>query len=112
MDQITQIKQKLDIVSLVGSYVSLKKSGSSYKGLCPFHSEKSPSFMVSPELQIFKCFGCSASGDIFEFVQKIEGVDFHTALEQLAEKAGVKLERQQIDPDAKFKKELYAVNEL
>jgi len=62
MDQISQIKQKLDIVTLVGTYVSLKKSGNSYKGLCPFHSEKSPSFMVSPELQIFKCFGCFPTG--------------------------------------------------
>lgn len=112
MDQISQIKQKLDIVTLVGTYVSLKKSGNSYKGLCPFHSEKSPSFMVSPELQIFKCFGCDSAGDIFEFVQKIEGIDFHTALEQLAEKAGVKLEREKIDPDAKLKKQLYWANEM
>ncbi len=91
MTEIEEIKQKLDIVDVVGQYVQLKKSGKNYKGLCPFHGEKTPSFMVNQELQIFKCFGCNEGGDIFSFVQKIEGYDFRQALEILAERAGVKL---------------------
>ncbi len=112
MDQISQIKQKLDVVDVVGSYISLKKAGRNYRAICPFHSEKTPSFMVSPELQIYKCFGCGASGDIFNFVQQIEGVDFPAALEQLAEKAGVKLEKYDYDPEAVLKKQIYFINEL
>jgi DNA primase len=112
MDQVSQIKQKLDVVDVVGSYVSLKKAGRNYRGICPFHSEKTPSFMVSPELQIFKCFGCGAAGDIFNFIEQIEGVDFPTALEQLAEKAGVKLEKSDYDPQNAIKKQIYFINEL
>ncbi len=112
MDNISEIKQKIDIVDLVGSYVQLKKTGRSYKGLCPFHSEGTPSFMVSQELQIYKCFGCGESGDIFKFVEKVEGVDFSSALEQLAQKAGVKLDRAEIDPQAQKKKRLYYINQL
>ena len=91
MTEIEEIKQKLDIVDIVGQYVSLKKSGKNYKGLCPFHGEKTPSFMVNQELQIFKCFGCSEAGDLISFVEKMEGYDFRQALETLAERAGVKL---------------------
>ena len=112
MDQISQIKQKLDIVDVVGSYISLKKAGRNYRGICPFHAEKTPSFMVSPELQIYKCFGCNASGDIFKFVEQIEGVEFPSALEKLAEKAGVVLEKHDYDPQAGLKKQIYFINEL
>ena len=91
MTEIDEIKQKLDIVDVVGQYVSLKKSGKNYKGLCPFHGEKTPSFMVNQELQIYKCFGCNEGGDIFSFVEKMEGYDFRQALETLAERAGIKL---------------------
>ncbi|HSX39442.1 MAG TPA: DNA primase, partial [Candidatus Saccharimonadales bacterium] len=106
-------KQKLDIVDVVGNYVTLKKSGRNYKGLCPFHSEDSPSFMVSQELQIFKCFGCGEAGDIFAFIEKIEGVDFPQALETLADKAGVKLEKRSYNStlDAQ-KKVIYEINHL
>lgn len=92
-DTINEIKQKLSIVDLVGRYVDLKKAGNNYKGLCPFHAENTPSFMVSPELQICKCFGCGEGGDIFAFFQKVEGVDFGTALERLGEMAGVEVKK-------------------
>jgi len=91
MDQVEEVKSKTDIVSLISDYVELKKAGRNFKGLCPFHGEKTPSFMVSPELQIFKCFGCGESGDAISFLQKHEGMEFPEALKFLAEKSGVKL---------------------
>jgi DNA primase len=91
MDQVDEVKQKSDITQVVGSYVDLKKAGRNYKGLCPFHQEKTPSFMVSPELQIFKCFGCGESGDVIAFLQKYEHMDFYEALKFLADKVGIKL---------------------
>ncbi|MBI4091440.1 DNA primase, partial [candidate division WWE3 bacterium] len=87
-----EIKNRLSIVEFVSSYVSLTKSGKNYKGLCPFHQEKTPSFMVSPELQIFKCFACGKAGDVFTFLMEIEGLDFVAAVKRLADKAGVKIE--------------------
>src|SRR3989344_5365190 len=112
MDQISEVKQKADIVEVIGNYVTLTKAGRNYKGLCPFHSEKTPSFMVSQELQLYKCFGCGQGGDVFAFLQNIEGIDFAQALEQLAEKTGVKLERAQYDPEAGRKKLLFEINHL
>ena len=92
-NQIGEVKAKTDIVSVIGEYVDLKKAGRNFKGNCPFHSEKTPSFIVSPELQMYKCFGCSAAGDVFTFLQEYEGLEFGEALQQLAERAGVKLEK-------------------
>jgi len=113
MDQVEEIKQKLDIVDVINSYVGLKKSGRNYKALCPFHGEKTPSFMVSQELQIYKCFGCGAAGDIFNFVEAIEGVDFPRALEILADRAGVKLVKSEAyDAQSQIKKQIYEINEL
>ena len=93
MDQISEIKQKIDVVDLISSYLTLKKAGRNYRACCPFHKEKTPSFMVSPEKQIWYCFGCNQGGDIFTFVEKIEGMDFSGAIKVLADKAGVILER-------------------
>ncbi len=92
-EQIDLIKQKLDIASIVQSYVpTLKHTGRNWFGLCPFHSEKSPSFSVNPEIGIYKCFGCGEGGDVISFLQKVEGLEFREALRLAAEKAGVKLE--------------------
>lgn len=91
MDQVAEIKQKTDIVDVIGSFIPLKKAGRNYKANCPFHGEKTPSFMVSPELQIYKCFGCGANGDTFTFLENYEKMEFAEALEYLAQKAGVTL---------------------
>ncbi len=90
---VEQIKAKLSINEVVGQYVQLKKAGRNYTAKCPFHTERTPSFFVSPERGTYMCFGCGKKGDAFSFVQEIEGVDFPTALRQLAEKAGITLER-------------------
>jgi len=111
-DQIQEIKSKIDIVDFISGFVPLKKAGKNYKALCPFHKEKTPSFMVSPELQIFKCFGCGRGGDVYAFLQEIEGVEFGEALRMLAEKAGVKLERQQPSPQEEKRQEILAINHL
>ena len=91
MDPIDQIKQKIDIADLIGDYITLKKTGANFKGLCPFHGEKTPSFVVSPERQVWHCFGCQKGGDHFTFIEEIEGIGFSESLKLLADKAGVKL---------------------
>ena len=92
MDAKELIKSKVDIADLISGYLVLKSSGvGSFKGLCPFHAERTPSFHVSKERQIFKCFGCDKGGDIFTFLMEMEGIDFSEALKQLAEKSGVEL---------------------
>jgi len=88
---VEEIKSRLDIVELVSDYVAIKRAGQNFKGLCPFHSEKTPSFTVNMPKQIFHCFGCGAGGDIFGFVMRYEGLTFPEALELLAKKAGVEL---------------------
>jgi len=111
MDQIDEIKKRIDIVDLLSSYLTLKKAGRNFKALCPFHSEKTPSFMVSPEKQIYYCFGCNRGGDIFKFVQEIERVDFSASLKILADKAGVILRN--YEPKVKQEKDRYFnLNEL
>lgn len=110
-DQIAEVKLKTDIVSLIGERLELKKAGRNFKALCPFHSEKTPSFMVSPELQIFKCFGCGASGDCYAFLEQYEGMEFGEALRYLAEKAGVKLEPR-VGQTAGEKEKIYTINNL
>lgn len=88
---VQQIKDKINIVDIVGQYVTLRRAGRTYTGKCPFHKERTPSFHVSPERGTYKCFGCGEGGDVFSFLQKIDGTDFPTVLKQLAEKAGVTL---------------------
>jgi DNA primase len=109
--QVDEVKAKIDIVSLIGERVDLKKAGRNFKALCPFHSEKTPSFMVSPELQMFKCFGCDLGGDVFTFLQQYEGMDFYETLKLLADRAGVELSPRK--PGFVSRKEkLYQVNTL
>jgi len=88
---LDEIRNRLEIVELISEYVSLKPSGKGYKGLCPFHQEKTPSFMVDSERQIFHCFGCGEGGNIFTFIMKMEKVKFPEAVKILADKAGIAL---------------------
>ena len=88
---IEQVRQNNDVVDVISQYVHLTRKGRNYFGLCPFHNEKSPSFSVSPDRQIFHCFGCGVGGNVYSFLMKIEGIGFKEAVEQLAEKANIQL---------------------
>jgi len=107
---LEDIKSRLDIIEVLSDYIELKKSGQNYKATCPFHSEKTPSLMVSPAKQIFHCFGCGAGGDIFGFVMKYENLTFQESIKTLAKKAGIKLSGYRFESGSTEKKEkLYAV---
>lgn len=105
-----EVRGAADIVEVVEDYVKLKRSGRSWKGLCPFHDERTPSFHVTPDLDIYKCFGCGASGDVFNFVMEIEGVGFVEAMRSLADRFGVSLpeeDDQEFDEDHHLREGIY-----
>lgn len=108
MDDVTLIKEKINIVDLISEYLPLKKAGVNFKTSCPFHSEKTASFVVSPERQIWHCFGCQKGGDMFTFLEDKEGMEFKEALEFLAKKAGVVLQKSGGQKDSKDR--LFEVN--
>lgn len=110
MDAKDEIKSRVDIVDYISTYVRLKKAGKNWQGLCPFHNEKTPSFNVSRDPAIFKCFGCGAGGDVFSFVMRIEGLTFREALERLAEKTGVALPDRPTGPSADKKERARAMH--
>lgn len=112
---IDEIKNKNDIVDVISQYVVLKRSGRNFFGLCPFHKEKSPSFSVSPDKQIFHCFGCGVGGNVIHFVSKIENLSFRETIEMLAEKSGVELPTIEGEVDTKLlqlKSKVYEINQL
>lgn len=111
---IDEVRQTNDIVDIISQYVRLKRSGRNYFGLCPFHNEKSPSFSVSPDKQIFHCFGCGAGGNVFTFLTKIEGINFIEAVQMLAERANIQLPTLENSGDSArelLKAKVYKVNE-
>ena len=108
---LQELAERNDIVDVVGSYVLLtKKSGSNLFGLCPFHSEKTPSFSVSPDKQIYHCFGCGKGGSVISFIMEIENLSFPEAVAFLANRAGMQLPEQADDPGAKKRQRLLALN--
>ncbi|MBN2406299.1 MAG: DNA primase [Elusimicrobia bacterium] len=100
-DKINRIRESVDIVSTIEEYFPLKRAGVNYKALCPFHQEKTPSFVVSPEKQIFHCFGCGESGNVFNFLMKMEGLDFIDSVKRLAARTGIQLD---FEKDEKYEK--------
>jgi DNA primase len=114
MDFAQQLKSQIDISSVIGEYVRLRRFGNRYSGLCPFHNEKTPSFSVYTDHQFFKCFGCDAKGDVFNFVMRIEGLTFWEALKKLAEEHGIPLPKQTkaSDEKTKLRASLYDIHEI
>lgn len=108
---IEEIKAKADIVAIISEKITVKKAGKHFKALCPFHGEKTPSFMISPELQIYKCFGCSEGGDVITFLEKYEGMDFNEAIKYLSDRTGIKLETGAFQPK-KDRERIFEINEL
>jgi len=118
--KIAEIRERADIAEVIGDYVTLKRAGANLKGVCPFHADSDPSFNVNPARQFYHCFGCGASGDVFKFLQQVEGLQFMEAVERLAGKFGVELPARPMSPEAKtaedraraeVKRRLYIVEE-
>ena len=111
---LEEIRSRNDIIDIISQYVTLKRSGRNYFGLCPFHNEKSPSFSVSPDKQIFHCFGCGVGGNVFHFLMKIENINFIESVQMLAERAGINLPALgsfEDEEKAKLKAKVYSVNQ-
>jgi len=115
-DKVSEVRERASILEVVSDYVSLRKSGANYQGLCPFHGEKTPSFNVNPAKGIFHCFGCGVGGNAFSFIMKIEGLSFPEAVKFLAKRVGVTIEERPPTPQEKRRlderEELYRVNDL
>ncbi len=114
--KINEVRERTDIVELISQYVSLKRSGVNHMGLCPFHTEKSPSFSVNAARQFYHCFGCGVGGDVFSFLMKAEGLTFPDAVRRLAERLGIDLEERTLSPEEELRQQqrerLYRVNEV
>ncbi len=115
-DLVDRVRESNDILSVVSEYVQLKKVGGRYVGLCPFHTERTPSFTVSPDKQLFYCFGCHVGGNVFTFIMKLEGLTFREAVRRLGERAGIDVSQSPETPgerEAREKRErTYRLNEL
>jgi len=115
-DKIQEIRERTDIVQVVSSYLPLKRSGANHQGLCPFHSEKSPSFNVNSTRQIFHCFGCGVGGNVFSFLMRMEGLSFPEAVRRLGERVGVEVEEETVTPAEEQRREeaqrLIRINEV
>ena len=99
-ESIERVRDSVDFVEVVSAYTDLRRAGERYSGLCPFHEERTPSFSLNPADKVYYCFGCEASGDVFTFVQEKEGLGFADAVEALADRYGVEVERESEDPRA------------
>lgn len=113
MDEVSQIREKTDIVSFISEFLTLKKMGRNFKTNCPFHNEKTPSFVISPERQIWHCFGCNKGGDVFTFLMEYENMEFPEALRVLAKKTGIELKESDYKKGQSFEKEkIFEINKL
>ena len=115
MDFAQELKSRVDIVAVIGERVRLRKNGpNSFKGLCPFHTEKTPSFNVHADKQFYKCFGCSAAGDVFKFIMEMEGITFYEALKELAERNGIPIPKraQYADDESRLREAIFQMHEL
>lgn len=113
MDDVDKIKNKIDVADLIGGYIPIKRAGRNFKAVCPFHNEKSPSFVISPERQMWHCFGCNKGGDIFTFIEEYERMDFSESLKLLADKANIKLTKTAFLTHQDEKKaRIYEINHL
>src|SRR5271154_6120328 len=115
MDFAEQLKSSVDIVKTIGEYVRLKRTGTTgrYMGLCPFHTEKTPSFNVNTTMQRYKCFGCGVGGDVLNFVMELDRISFYEALRQLAETNAIPMPKREFsDPDSKLRGALFEMHEI
>ena len=110
-ETIDEIRNRIDIVGLIGRYVDLKKAGRNFKGRCPFHDEKTPSFNVNPERQVFHCFGCQVGGDAISFLMRHESLMFPEAARTLAQEAGIEIPEEQ-SGERGISERLFAANEV